>query len=52
MLRMPSEEYRPEKIKWASIFFAIALFLVLFTDIKLSIALMTGALGMILKRKS
>lgn len=42
------EEYRPEKIKWASIFFAIALFLVLFTDIKLSIALMTGALGMIL----
>ncbi len=42
------EEYRPEKIKWASIFFAIALFLVLFTDIKLSIALMTGALGMVL----
>ncbi|MBW5289605.1 MAG: sulfur deprivation response regulator [Candidatus Ruthia sp. Apha_13_S6] len=42
------EEYRPEKIKWASIFFAIALFLVLFTDIRLSIALMTGALGMIL----
>ncbi len=42
------EEHRPEKIKWASIFFAIALFLVLFTNIKLSIALMTGALGMIL----
>lgn len=42
------EEYRPEKIKWASVFFAIALFLVLFTNIKLSIALMTGALGMIL----
>jgi di/tricarboxylate transporter len=42
------EEYRPEKIKWASIFFGLALFLVLFTDIKLSIALMTGALGMIL----
>lgn len=42
------EESRPEKVKWASIFFAIALFLVLFTDIKLSIALMTGALGMVL----
>lgn len=42
------EESRPEKIKWASVFFLVALFLVLFTDIKLSIALMTGALGMIL----
>lgn len=42
------EETRPEKVKWAGIFFGIALFLILFTDIKLSIALMTGALGMIL----
>ncbi len=42
------EESRPEKIKWAGVFFALALFLVLFTDIKLSIALLTGALGMIL----
>lgn len=42
------EESRPEKVKWAGVFFALALFLVLFTDIKLSIALLTGALGMIL----
>lgn len=42
------EESRPDKVKWAGIFFATALFLILFTDIKLSIALMTGALGMIL----
>lgn len=42
------EESRPEKVKWAGVFFGIALFLILFTDIKLSIALMTGALGMIL----
>lgn len=42
------EESRPEKVKWAGIFFALALFLILFTDIKLSIALLTGALGMIL----
>ncbi len=44
------EESRPEKIKWAAIFFTIALFLILFTDVKLSIALMTGALGMILTK--
>ncbi|WP_053951265.1 SLC13 family permease [Candidatus Thioglobus autotrophicus] len=44
------EESRPEKVKWAGIFFAIALFLILFTDIRLSIALMTGALGMILTK--
>ena len=43
-------ESRPEKVKWAGIFFAVALFLILFTDIKLSIALMTGALGMILTK--
>ena len=33
---------------FAGIFFAIALFMVLFTDIRLSIALLTGAIGMIL----
>ena len=43
-----AEESRPEKIKWAGLFFGIALFLVLFTDIRLSIALLTGALGMVL----
>jgi di/tricarboxylate transporter len=44
----PHEELRPHKIGWALTFFAIALTMVLFTDIRLSIALLTGALGMIL----
>jgi di/tricarboxylate transporter len=44
------EETRPEKVKWAGLFFGLALFLVLFTDIRLSIALLTGALGMILTK--
>ncbi|SMN00325.1 sulfur deprivation response regulator [uncultured Candidatus Thioglobus sp.] len=44
------EKSRPEKVKWAGLFFALALFLVLFTDIRLSIALLTGALGMILSK--
>ena len=42
------EESRPDKVKWAGIFFVIALSMVLFTDMRLSIALMTGAIGMIL----
>ncbi|RVU86374.1 SLC13 family permease [Leucothrix sargassi] len=44
----PHEEFRPQKVVWAGIFFSIALSLVLFSDIRLSIALLTGALGMIL----
>lgn len=44
----PHEELRPNKVMWAGIFFAIALGLVLFTDIRLSIALLTGAIGMVL----
>jgi di/tricarboxylate transporter len=44
----PKEELRPTKVGWAGLFFSIALFLVLFTDIRLSIALLTGAIGMIL----
>ncbi len=42
------EKVRPHKILPASICFGTALFMVLFTDIKLSIALLTGAIGMIL----
>lgn len=42
------EEMREHKAPVAGIFFAIAIGLVLFTDIQLSIALMAGALGMIL----
>ena len=44
------EKTRPEKLRWAGLFFAIALVLVLFTDLRLSIALLTGAIGMILSR--
>ncbi len=42
------EKIRPHKILPAITFFAIALFMVLFTDIRLSVALLTGAVGMIL----
>ncbi len=44
----PHEETRPHKIPFALLFFFIALGLILFTDIRLSIALMTGAIGMII----
>ncbi len=44
----PHEETRPHKVGAALIFFGIALALVLFTDLRLSVALLTGALGMIL----
>jgi di/tricarboxylate transporter len=44
----PHEETRPHKVIWAATFFGIALFMVLFTDIRLSVALLTGAMGMIL----
>lgn len=44
----PREELRPQKVLWAGLFFAIALTMVLFTDIRLSIALLTGAIGMVL----
>jgi di/tricarboxylate transporter len=43
-----AEEMRPHKVLPAGIFFAIALSMVLFTDIRLSVALLTGAIGMIL----
>lgn len=42
------EKLRPEKLKWAGLFFSVALGLVLFSDLRLSIALLTGAIGMIL----
>ncbi|MCU7808271.1 MAG: SLC13 family permease, partial [Candidatus Thiodiazotropha sp. (ex Semelilucina semeliformis)] len=41
-------EMRPNKVGWAALFFAIALSMVLFTDIRLSVALLTGAVGMVL----
>ncbi len=44
----PREELRPNKVLPAAIFFAIALAMVLFSDIRLSVALLTGAIGMVL----
>lgn len=44
----PHEGSRPHKVRCALIFFGIALAMVLFTDIRLSVALLTGAMGMIL----
>jgi di/tricarboxylate transporter len=44
----PREELRPHKVGWAALFFTIAIGMVLFTDTKLSIALLTGAIGMVL----
>lgn len=44
----PHEELRPNKVPHALVFFFIALTLVLFSDLRLSVALLTGALGMVL----
>ena len=44
----PHEELRPHKVPMALLFFAITLGLVLLTDLRLSVALLTGAIGMIL----
>ncbi|HFD79151.1 MAG TPA: SLC13 family permease [Gammaproteobacteria bacterium] len=44
----PHEELRPHKVGWAAFFFAVALSMVLFTDLRLSAALLTGAIGMVL----
>ncbi|MEM1080040.1 MAG: SLC13 family permease [Pseudomonadota bacterium] len=45
---IPKEEQRPQKVGWALGFFALAIGLILFTEFRLSIALMTGAVGMVL----
>ncbi len=45
---IPTEQQRPHKVGFALLFFAIALGLVIFTNLKLSIALLTGAIGMII----
>jgi di/tricarboxylate transporter len=44
----PHEELRPQKVHFAAFFFAVALALVLFSELPLSVALLTGALGMVL----
>ncbi len=44
----PHEEVRPQKVPAALLFFAVTLALVLLTDLRLSVALLAGATGMIL----
>lgn len=46
----PKEELRPHKVMPAMIFFLIALGLVLFSDLRLSLCLLVGAVGMIVSR--
>ena len=44
----PHEELRPHKLVYALGWFALTLALILFTDLRLSVALLTGAIGMVL----
>lgn len=44
----PREPLRPSKVPYALFFLAVALGMILFTPLPLSVALLTGALGMIL----
>ncbi len=46
----PREELRPQKVVHALVFFLIALSLILFTDVRLSLCLFAGAAGMILTK--
>ena len=45
---IPKEEQRPQKVGYALTFFALSIGMIMFTDFRLSIALLVGALGMIL----
>jgi di/tricarboxylate transporter len=45
---VPTEPQRPQKIPFALFFFAVSLSLVIFTDLKLSLSLLTGAIGMVI----
>jgi len=45
---IPKEEQRPQKVAHALAFFALSIGMILFTDFRLSIALLVGALGMVL----
>jgi len=46
----PQEDLRPHKVNWALAFFVLAVGLILFTDIRLSLCLLAGAMGMILSK--
>jgi di/tricarboxylate transporter len=45
---IPKEEQRPQKVAHALVFFALSIGMIIFTDFRLSIALLVGAMGMIL----
>ncbi|MDX2428232.1 MAG: SLC13 family permease [Xanthomonadales bacterium] len=45
---IPKEEQRPQKVGQALFFFGLSISMIIFTDFRLSIALLVGALGMIL----
>lgn len=45
---IPKEEQRPQKVGYALLFFAISIGMILFSDFRLSIALLVGAMGMVL----
>lgn len=45
---LPSEQQRPHKVPYALFFLALSLILVIYTDLKLSLALLTGAVGMVI----
>lgn len=44
----PHEQYRPHKLGWALGFFVLSMLLLLGTEINLALALLTGAVGMVL----
>jgi di/tricarboxylate transporter len=45
---IPKEEQRPQKVAHAVFFFALSVGMIIFTDFRLSIALLVGAMGMVL----
>ena len=45
---IPKEEQRPHKVAHALVFFAISMSMIIFTEYRLSIALLVGAMGMVL----
>lgn len=46
----PHEDLRPKKVGWALLFFLIAVGLILFSDLRLSLCLLVGAIGMVVSR--
>jgi di/tricarboxylate transporter len=45
---IPTEEQRPHKVGWALMFFALSMSMIIFTEYRLSVSLLVGAMGMVL----